>query len=329
MELDIPRLLIRCDNELVATAVRNVETLGQLREALVRAHPQGYKHCNVMAWDYIADPNALLPQNSDSELVFKDMRLWQGRFVNVLENAPASRDAWTHPLLNDIVLRVLPRSTVQEKTLKRALMRRDSLRSAKIRKTEEERAQRERDDVGMQIFVKGLNGQTTTLHFNSSDTISSFKEKVARRTGIPPDQQRLIHSGLQLEDGRLFSHYKITKETTLHLILRLRGGMMHLSSGRIDYVSSAMPHDRWHEDGVTPVQYIVRYRTGATTTELLTLYAHPQTRAGRISDMVAAECDPGFFASKSAAELKDMAPTMTSVLSTPAMIRLLDALQRE
>jgi ubiquitin len=84
-------------------------------------------------------------------------------------------------------------------------------------------------DIEINIVIAGRD--PLKMNVKKSDTIESLKMQIYEERSYPPDQQRLIFAGRQLEDGRTLSDYNIQKDSTLHLVLRLRAGMFHQSSG--------------------------------------------------------------------------------------------------
>jgi hypothetical protein len=88
-------------------------------------------------------------------------------------------------------------------------------------------------DNPYRIFIKELSGKKTNLFdVESSNTIAHLKIKVRDRIVIPPDQQRFMYAGKQLKDDRTLSSYNIQTGSVLYLVLLLRGGMFHRTSGR-------------------------------------------------------------------------------------------------
>lgn len=82
------------------------------------------------------------------------------------------------------------------------------------------------DNGQIQIFVKSINGKSRTLTINPTDTIATIKRQLQEKEGINPEEQRLIFGGKNLEDNRTLQDYNIGAESTIHLVLRVRGGVL-------------------------------------------------------------------------------------------------------
>ena len=76
----------------------------------------------------------------------------------------------------------------------------------------------------MQIFVKSLTGQCMTFDVDRNESIDVIKAKIQEKQGIPQEQQRLIWAGKDLQIGKTLSDYNIQQDSTLHLVIRVRGG---------------------------------------------------------------------------------------------------------
>jgi len=78
---------------------------------------------------------------------------------------------------------------------------------------------------GMQVFVKTLTGKTISVDVEPDESVESLKAKISEKEGVPVDQQRIIFGGKQLDALKSLSDYDIDDDSTLHLVLRLRGGI--------------------------------------------------------------------------------------------------------
>lgn len=136
------------------------------------------------------------------------------------------------------------------------------------------------DEGSMPITVTFMTGKVIPVKTHPYETIEELKFRIDDLEGIPIDQQRLIHNGKQLDDGRTLSDYNIGRDADLHMCLRLRGGMYHATSGRSN-LHKSFPLDVYYPGKKSSLQILVH--GGVTVNELKKLIVDAANGFGHVS----------------------------------------------
>ena len=107
-----------------------------------------------------------------------------------------------------------------------------------------------------EVTVVTLTGRVLTLNIRPFDNVLRIKQQIYEQDGLLLDQQRLVFNGKRLEDNTFIHEYGLHVNARIHLILRLRGGMFHVSSSRNDFMTLTYKNKELVEKGVSMIKYM-------------------------------------------------------------------------
>jgi len=190
-------------------------------------------------------------------------------------------------------------------------------------------------DEQIKIYIYKYTGDTITMIINPSEKVYDLMVQIRDKEHMPIEHHRIVYLGRELDKERTLSSYNIEADTTINLVLRLQGGMMHVSSGRVDYCSrinycsTKLPYPEEEQDNNTMhLDHISVTYINPTTADKdkLTLYVHPLCKYSTLLQIFKMETDKEYVLTQSLGELKDIAINMMETLSRDAMCRLTKAM---
>lgn len=182
------------------------------------------------------------------------------------------------------------------------------------------------DDGSFDIFVKTLTGSCIVVRVTSATTSAELKDLIDKSQGVPPHRQRIVFAGKQIEDGHTIGNLRIQRESTIHMVLNLRGGMYHVSSSRIDYCSANVNSAKADEGSTDPIVFVKQLRINflceGEKKLLISLWIHPKCKIATIRHIIQMECDETYFNKLTSEELCKIDSRIASMLSREALSRL-------
>lgn len=156
------------------------------------------------------------------------------------------------------------------------------------------------------LHLKTLTGKSLTIRMDLAKTAMDLKKAIYEKEKIDISTQRLISTGGFLVDDAPLLSQNVTAESTIHIVIRLRGGMHMLQNGHIDYCSIKAPRGGGYDRGVCGVEKQIRYIDANGEIKNLQMIMHPNATTSTVKTMIQIETDPEYFSKLSIEQFENI-----------------------